>query len=135
MVSTDYTWDAVEQFQWCFAEVNAAILCACAPALEPFFVRYLPGLLSSRFRGYDHDEELSKHTGPSTPATPAPQSNSQDRSAKDTHELQWRDDLSQGTSMTKCSANDDETQLWKGNARDNNVATVHESADRARATQ
>ncbi|KAF2632806.1 hypothetical protein BU25DRAFT_427630 [Macroventuria anomochaeta] len=34
MASTDYTWDAVEQFKWYFAEVNLAIACASAPVRQ-----------------------------------------------------------------------------------------------------
>ena len=39
MASADYRWDAVEQFKWCFAEVNLAIAYASAPVLKPFFTR------------------------------------------------------------------------------------------------
>jgi hypothetical protein len=44
--SSDYTWDAVEQFYWCFAEVNVGILCASIPALRPLFMRYIPSFLA-----------------------------------------------------------------------------------------
>jgi hypothetical protein len=47
MSSANYTRDAVEQFYWCFAEVNVGIVCAAAPALKPFFMRHLPALLKS----------------------------------------------------------------------------------------
>jgi hypothetical protein len=94
MVSSDYASDAVEQFQWCFAEVNAGIVCACAPALKPFFVRYLPGLLSSHFRSHNREDEVSKQN--------------------DLYELQWRDDVSEVTATTKRSGNDDEMRLWEG---------------------
>lgn len=46
--------------------------------------------------------------------------------------MQWRDDLSEETSMTKRDGNDDEARLWKDNANDKLIATRDESADRAR---
>jgi hypothetical protein len=110
MISTDYTWDAVEQFQWCFAEVNAGIVCACAPALKPFFARYIPGLLYYHFRSNNRENDGSKDHEPRLPP-----SNSREQ-AKEASELQLRDDISEETAMTKHSGVDDETQLWQGTA-------------------
>jgi hypothetical protein len=132
MTSKDYTWAAVEQFQWCFAEVNAAILCACAPALKPFFARYLPGLLSSHFRSHNRDDEPSKNTDPKAPATIGSHTYGQSRSDKDVYEMQWRDDLSEDTSMTKRGGNDDEARLWKGNTSDKLLSARNRSADRTK---
>lgn len=131
MTSKDYTWAAVEQFQWCFAEVNAAILCARAPAMKPFFARYLPSLLSSHFRSHNRDDKPSKNTDPNTAATIGLQSYGQFRSGKDIFEMQWRDDLSEDTSMTKRGGNDDdEARLWKGNTSDKLRSTRNGPADR-----
>jgi hypothetical protein len=130
MTSKDYTWDAVEQFQWCFAEVNAAIICASAPALKPFFVRYLPGLLSSHFRSHHRGDEPSKNTDPSAPATIGSHGHGQGRSTKDVYEMQWCDDLSEDASMTRQGGNDDETRLWRGNTSDRFLSTLTESTDR-----
>ncbi|KAJ4383995.1 hypothetical protein N0V86_000839 [Didymella sp. IMI 355093] len=113
MTLRDYTWDAVEQFQWCFAEVNAAIVCASAPALKPFFVRYLPGLLSSHFRSHHRDDEPSKNIDPNAPATIGSHGHGQGRSNKDVYEMQWCDDLSEDALMTKRGGSDDETRLWQ----------------------
>ncbi|KAJ8110395.1 hypothetical protein OPT61_g6750 [Boeremia exigua] len=135
MVSKDYTWDAVEQFQWCFAEVNAAILCACAPASKPFFVRYLPGLLSSRFRSHDYDEDTPKHTGFSVPKSPALQSYSPGQPTKDLYELQWRDDVYEEPPLIKRGANDDEARLWKGDANNTNGHVARKVSFQARASQ
>lgn len=107
MVSADYTWDAVEQFQWCFAEVNAGIVCACAPALKPFFARYIPSLLTSRFHSNDRDSDETKSN------ELAPPGSSIRYHIKDAYELQLRDDVSVETAMTKHSGVDDETRLWQ----------------------
>jgi hypothetical protein len=111
MVSSDYASDAVEQFQWCFAEVNAGIVCACAPALKPFFVRYLPGLLSSHFRSHNREDEVSKQN---EAAGSGSQGQVRDQAREDLYELQWRDDVSEVTATTKRSGNDDEMRLWEG---------------------
>lgn len=110
-MSDDHTWDAVEKFHWCFVEVNAAILCECAPALNLFFVRYLPGLLSSQFRSQGYNRELSKHPNLSASKSPASQSYSSCQPSKDMYELQWRNELYEKPSLTKHDANDDEACL------------------------
>ncbi len=114
MASEDYTWDAVEQFHWCFAEVNAAIVCACAPALKSFFVRYLPGLLSSQFRRQDYDKKSSEQSDLNAWKSPATQSYSSCQPSKDIYEMQWHEDVREDLSLAKDNANDDETSLWKG---------------------
>jgi hypothetical protein len=135
MTSKDYTWAAVEQFQWCFAEVNAAIVCACAPALKPFLARYVPSLLSSHFRSKIRDDEPSKNTDPKAPPTIGLHTYGRSRSDKDAYEMHWRDDLSEDTSMTKRGVNDDEARLWKGNTSDKLLSTHNASADRAKMVE
>jgi hypothetical protein len=110
MISPDYTWDAVEQFQWCFAEVNAGIVCACAPALNPFFVRYVPGLLSSHFGNSRRDRDGFKSDKPTLPA-----SNDREQ-ANEAYGLQLRDDVSEKTATTKHSEVGDESTLWQNPA-------------------
>lgn len=107
MVSADYTWEAVEQFQWCFAEVNAGIVCACAPALRPFFARYLPSLLSSRFRSNNRDDDGCKSN------ELAPPDSRSRHHVKEAFELRLRDDVSEMTATTKHSGVDDEARLWQ----------------------
>ncbi|RYN50785.1 hypothetical protein AA0114_g5830 [Alternaria tenuissima] len=110
MISPDYTWDAVEQFQWCFAEVNAGIVCACAPALNPFFVRYVPGLLSSHFGNSKRDRDGLTSDKPTLPA-----SNDREQ-ADEAYGLQLRDDVSEKTATTKHSEVGDESTLWQNPA-------------------
>ncbi|KAF3034106.1 hypothetical protein E8E11_004335 [Didymella keratinophila] len=131
MTSKDYTWAAVEQFQWCFAEVNAAIVCACAPAFKPFFARYLPGLLSSHFRSDNRDYGPSRNTDPKAPPTIGSHTYDRSGSDKDAYELQWRDDVSEDTT-TKRSGNDDEARLWKGNTSHKFPSARNALADRAK---
>lgn len=119
MVSTDYTWDAVEQFEWCFAEVNASILCACAPALKPFFSRYIPGLLSSHFRSRDHHGS-PKNTGPSFQSSPSHVSG---QSKSNTYEMEVHDNVSIDTTTNQQNTADDEMRLWTRNASGGNSMT------------
>ncbi|CAI6287712.1 unnamed protein product [Periconia digitata] len=131
MASADYTWDAVEQFHWCFAEVDVAIVCASAPALKPFFVKYVPGLLSSRW-GSSHDPK--SYGGKSNPSgIHVLQTISQQRtrkSNKNAYELHSRDDLSE--EEIKHGHVDDEARLW--NARDMKHGGLHGPVTDSRQT-
>jgi hypothetical protein len=108
MTSSDYTWAAVEQFQWCFVEVNAGVVCASVPALKAFFARYLPGLISSRLRSHDR----SKNTeGYNTIDKGAHRS----RAKKDLYEMTMvEDDVSSEKTVQPPNVSDDEARLWRG---------------------
>ncbi|KAF3769658.1 hypothetical protein M406DRAFT_17130, partial [Cryphonectria parasitica EP155] len=43
--SADYTWNVVDQYVWCFIEINTGIVCACISTLKPFFSRHMSFLL------------------------------------------------------------------------------------------
>lgn len=45
--SQDRPWDVTIDYQLAFLEMNIGIVCASVPALKPFFIRYLPSLVSS----------------------------------------------------------------------------------------
>ncbi|KAK7968012.1 Satratoxin biosynthesis SC1 cluster protein 4 [Apiospora aurea] len=45
--SLDRPWDVAIDYQLAFLEMNIGIVCASVPALKPFFIRYLPSLVSS----------------------------------------------------------------------------------------
>ncbi|KAF2021460.1 hypothetical protein BU24DRAFT_487875 [Aaosphaeria arxii CBS 175.79] len=113
MTSTDYTWAAVEQFHWCFAEVNASIVCASVSALKPFFWKYIPGLISSRYRSY---AEGKYYQGGSAPF----EHNSEGRKiprhrGREVYELESRDDASELSDRMKLPIQgvDDEARLWE----------------------
>jgi hypothetical protein len=118
----------VEQFHWCFTEVNAAILCASIPALKPFFVKYIPGLLSSKFGSYGNGDYSSKN---SRPFDPAPAQNKLHRQAKEQAiELQSRDDVSDDMDsrhkarLENLNQNDDEAKLWDWKSDASHVSTA-----------
>jgi hypothetical protein len=116
MSSTDYTWDAVEQFQWCFAEVNAGIVCASVPALRSFFARYLPGLISVRFRSYDK----SKSTGPyDTLEKRNSKLLAASRKTPDPYEMNTMemDDHCDDNASPRHCLDEDETRLWPSQAK------------------
>lgn len=62
--SEDRPWDVTIDYLLAFLEMNIGIVCASVPALKPFFIRYLPGLVSS------HLSRCSRNTpgqdGPTT---------------------------------------------------------------------
>jgi hypothetical protein len=113
MTSSDYTWALVEQYHWCYAEVNAAIVCASAPAMKPFFARYIPGLLSSKF-GSDECSNNNKKQMPTLETIS--QKKSRKLVVKDAYELHSRDDVSE--EMKAGKEMDDETRLWRGSRKD-----------------
>lgn len=124
MVSTDYTWDAVEQFQWCFVEVNAGILCASVPALKPFFVRYLPGLINSKLRSNEPSKNKEGYNN-SGYNTIEKDSHQRSRTKKDLYELTvLDDDASSDKTRQLPNASDDETRLWSGTTRTNASSNV-----------
>ncbi|KAK8113588.1 hypothetical protein PG984_014114 [Apiospora sp. TS-2023a] len=45
--SQDRPWDVTIDYLLAFLEMNIGIVCASVPALKPFFIRYLPSLVSS----------------------------------------------------------------------------------------
>ena len=124
MTSTDYTWAAVEQFQWCFVEVNAGILCATVPALKPFFARYLPGLINSKLRSNDRSKNKEGYNN-SGYNTIEKDSHQRSRTKKDLYELTvLDDDISSNKTMQTPIASDDETRLWSGTTRANASSNV-----------
>ena len=112
-----------------------AIVCACVPALKPFFARYLPGLLSSHFRSDNRDYEPSKDTDPKFPPTIGSHRRGRRGSDKDFYEMEWRDDVSKDISTNKRGRNDDEARLWKGNTSDKLPSTHIASTDRAKTAE
>ena len=117
MTSTDYTWDIVEQYQWCFAEVNAGIVCASIPALKPFFARYLPGLLSSSLHSRDRKSGHLKNSAGYNHFD-----NSRDiKLRKDIHdtayELRSLDNMSDELVAANKNKSDDEASLWPTNGK------------------
>jgi len=64
----DETWVGYTLWLWTAVETDLAIICACAPALKPFFKRYLGGSVSESGKGsgatgaYTLDIEASRLT-------------------------------------------------------------------------
>jgi hypothetical protein len=112
MTSSDYTWALVEQYHWCYAEVNAAIVCASAPAMKPFFARYIPGLLSSKFGS----DECSNNNKQMPTLETISQKKSRKSVVEDAYELHSRDDVSE--EMKAGREQDDETRLWRGSPKE-----------------
>ncbi|KAH9989111.1 hypothetical protein F4779DRAFT_638146 [Xylariaceae sp. FL0662B] len=108
----NYTWDLATELCWCSAEISASVVCASAGLLKPFFVRYLPSLLSSRLHGFSNnvdDERTDMSKG--------------DRSRTDRHKRTEQTDVyemeSGDESESKKATDDDEAKLWTGNGRHN----------------
>jgi hypothetical protein len=116
MVSTDYTWAAVEQFQWCFVEVDAGVITASIPALKPFFVRYLPSLINSRIRSdQQYTGDSAKNKSPYD--TMEREDRARPRKKASLYELTVIDNASEKSPARAANSNDDEARLWTGGGK------------------
>ncbi|ROT41304.1 hypothetical protein SODALDRAFT_376997 [Sodiomyces alkalinus F11] len=129
MASPDYTWEAVEQFYWSFGEVNVGILCAAAPALKPFVMRYLPALLRSSLSGsggkaskMSHSHGMGGNLGNSMGDETKQQRRGMQERSYELHSLSrdnTSDDVEDEGGFKKThgwtSADEDEAELWSGN--------------------
>lgn len=124
LTAVDYTWVNPPQNVWGSIEANAGIVCASVPALKPFFMRYLPFIISSRLRS-GGTSNPSEFNALSTTA----QRNRKRRFDK-SYELSSRDKDAPNNSFP--ADHDDEATLWnKGGAKDgaaNVITQVNESS-------
>ncbi|KAF2650158.1 hypothetical protein K491DRAFT_697546 [Lophiostoma macrostomum CBS 122681] len=117
MVSKDYTWAAVEQFQWCFVEVDAGIICASIPALKAFFVRYLPGLINSSIRSDQQHYAGNSSKNKSPYDTIEREDRARSKKKPSLYELTVLDNSSEKSPARATSSNDDEARLWTGHGK------------------
>ncbi|KAK8065069.1 hypothetical protein PG997_011816 [Apiospora hydei] len=138
--SLDRPWDVAIDYQLAFLEMNIGIVCASVPALKPFFIRYLPSLVSSHLSSSAH-----KGRGGGRFTTPTPrmyhlntvvETNRQRRRMQSrSYAMGSRDDYSGSGSATLNSSkkgtflssigrswagvddHDDETRLWPSSHR------------------
>ncbi|KAK2608353.1 hypothetical protein N8I77_006971 [Diaporthe amygdali] len=60
--SSDWTWDCAGQNIWGTVECNLGIVCACVPALKPFFVRYLPTIFLSQASSLEPSQTMQAYS-------------------------------------------------------------------------
>lgn len=107
-------------------------MCASAPALKPFFVRYVPGLLNSKCGSSKHDE-YSEQPHSRTLETIS-HKKSRKLGVKDVFELQSRDDVSEegktgdGWRVTQ----EDEARLWSGSSTEKGFVSAKITGDQGR---
>ncbi|KAI1075700.1 hypothetical protein F5B20DRAFT_594836 [Whalleya microplaca] len=115
-IGANYTWDLATELNWCSAEISASIVCASAGLLKPFFVRYLPSLLSSRLHGFSNhvdDERTDVSKGNRSAIRKKPE-------ATDVYEMESGDE-----SESKRTMDDDEAKLWTGSPRRNQDVKIY----------
>ena len=71
---------------------------------------------------------MSKQIGPTGPGS---QGQIRDQIRKDLFELQWRDDVSEVTAVTKRSGDSDEARLWEGDPGEVHIQGVVQTAGSA----
>lgn len=114
--SDDYCWDAVEQFIWCFLEVNAGIVCASVPALKPFFMRYLPSLIMAQLSSNNGTPKTGKTSRSRGLDTVVAQNLERRRIQDESYMLSSRDERSI-SDVKRGFEEDDETKLWDGHQK------------------
>ncbi|WYZ45334.1 hypothetical protein EsH8_VIII_000650 [Colletotrichum jinshuiense] len=114
--SDDYCWDAVEQFIWCFLEVNAGIVCASVPALKPFFMRYLPSLIMAQLSSNNSTPTTGKTSRSRGLDTVVAQNLERRRIQDESYMLSSRDERSI-SDVKRGFEEDDETKLWDGHQK------------------
>jgi hypothetical protein len=129
LTATEYTWVNPPQNVWGSIEANAGIICASVPALKPFFIRYLPFIISSRLRSGDASYP-SQFGALSTKA----ERNRKRRNDK-SYELSSRDNNAPQNSFP--ADHDDETQLFSRTGKGGQVgqAMTTETANDASSTE
>ncbi|CAH0055190.1 unnamed protein product [Clonostachys solani] len=106
LTAVDYSWEVSGQVIWGFIEVNAGIICASVPALKPFFMRYLPFILTSRLMSSSSQPE--SHSTKLTPFSNTNTSKKQrSKRIMESYELPSRDDL-----PNQRGEDDDQAKLW-----------------------
>ncbi|VUC27041.1 unnamed protein product [Clonostachys rosea] len=104
--AVDYSWEVSGQVIWGFIEVNSGIVCASVPALKPFFMRYLPFILTSRLISSSSQPE--SHCTKLTPFSNTNTSRKQrSKRVMESYELPSRDDL-----PIQRGEDDDQAKLW-----------------------
>lgn len=104
--SADYTWKNPPQNVWGSIEANTGILCASVPTLKPFFMRYLPAILSSRMRSRDASSKPSSYGAFSTKVE-----RNRRRRQDQSYELSSRDNAAPRNSFPIQNLQDDEVML------------------------
>ncbi|OLN87279.1 hypothetical protein CCHL11_03710 [Colletotrichum chlorophyti] len=120
--STDYTFDMEKQLNWAAVEVNAGIMCASVPALKPFFVRYLPGFVTSHITGSKSkksnlNNQQQSHQISAQYSTTIENNKKRRNAPPEAYELHSQEDLSLSSSneAPKNGSTDDVSKLWSGN--------------------
>lgn len=103
-ISDNYTWGLSYELSWMYAELSACVICASASSLKPVFVKFIPGLLSSRF-GYSSNDG----TAGTNASRKVRRQRSRNHKREDAIELESGDDSESGR---KPYAEDDEVKLW-----------------------
>lgn len=116
----DYTFDIDKQLNWAAVEVNAGIICASVPALKPFFVRYLPMVVTTHITGSRSKNANINHRNYqlSMPYSTTIENNKKRRNVQsEAYKLHSHDEISLSSSeMPKTGSNEDIARLWSGSA-------------------
>lgn len=100
--SNDYTGGLARELSWMYGELAGCVVCASASSLKPFFVRYIPSLISSHFLSNGDSASAGNQLSREGKAG---------RMRQDAYEL---DSLHGASAEKKGQSDDDEAQLWAG---------------------
>jgi hypothetical protein len=106
-----------------YVELSGSVICASASSLKPFFVRFLPSLLSSHFNGYSDNGRSRDRTGAIELSSSRRTGTTRSKTQKDlAHNPTRAFELESGNeseSGRKIDTSDgDEKELWSGSPAD-----------------
>ncbi|RYP63190.1 hypothetical protein DL769_007047 [Monosporascus sp. CRB-8-3] len=124
LFATDRTWDVAEDYILSYLETNVGIICASVPVLRPFFLRFLPALVTSSLSSSDGDTS-KRQPRRSYGLTSVVEQNRQRRMMQ-----QSSYELSSIDENLKQLSEDDETKLWSPGRKEGAVKVNTKSKDK-----
>ncbi|RYP09609.1 hypothetical protein DL765_008383 [Monosporascus sp. GIB2] len=100
------TWDVAEDYILSYLEINAGIICASVPALRPFFLRFLPTLVTSSLSSSDRNTSTRQRRRSFGLNTVVEQNRQRRMMQQNLYELSSIDE------NAKQPSEDDEAALW-----------------------
>ncbi|RYP92534.1 hypothetical protein DL770_001292 [Monosporascus sp. CRB-9-2] len=118
------TWDVVEDYIFSYLETNAGIICASVPALRPFFLRFLPALVTSSLSSSDRNTSGRQPQRSYGLSTVVEQNRQRRMMQQSSYELSSLDE------NLKQPSEDDEAKLWSPGRKEGAVKVNVKNKDK-----
>ncbi|KAK7754951.1 hypothetical protein SLS62_003035 [Diatrype stigma] len=128
IATKDRTWDVGQDYIFSYLEVNAGIVCASVPALKPFFLRFLPSMVTSPRTTRDRNTAQKSFGQKSFGLTTAAEQNRQRRMMQQRTQSYELSSVDNGRHFDK-GPEDEEAKLWSPVPSDNGIKGTTKSKD------